>query len=90
MVMAVTVGIRELRGNLRAYLDRVRAGEEVVITERGRPVARLGPARSKLDQLIAEGRVQPARAPKRPIRVEDLAPPLRGDKTLSDYVIEGR
>ena len=39
--MPVTVGVREFRENLRAYLDRVKAGEEVVVTERGRPIARL-------------------------------------------------
>ena len=39
--MVVAVGVREFRENLRAYLGRVKAGEDVVITERGRPVARL-------------------------------------------------
>ena len=41
--MSVTVGVREFRANLRAYLDRVEAGEELVVTERGRPVARVIP-----------------------------------------------
>jgi prevent-host-death family protein len=69
--VSVTVGVRELQANLSAFLDRVKAGEEIVITERGKRVARLvGP--SKVDQLIAEGRVRPAKKPKRPIRPEDL------------------
>ena len=39
-----TAGVREARQNLSALLDEVRMGREVVITERGRPVARLVPA----------------------------------------------
>jgi prevent-host-death family protein len=38
-----TAGIREARQNLSALLDEVRKGREVVITERGRPVAKLVP-----------------------------------------------
>ena len=38
-----TAGIREARQNLSALLDEVKKGREVVITERGRPVARLVP-----------------------------------------------
>lgn len=39
-----TVGVRELRQNLSRYLDRVKAGEGLVVTEHGRVVARLVPA----------------------------------------------
>jgi prevent-host-death family protein len=38
-----TAGVREARQNLSALLDEVRKGREVVITERGRPVAKLVP-----------------------------------------------
>ena len=37
------VGIRELRQNLSVYLRRVQQGESLEVTERGRPVAVLGP-----------------------------------------------
>jgi prevent-host-death family protein len=42
--MSHTVGVRELRQNLSKYLDRVKDGEALVVTERGREVARLIPA----------------------------------------------
>src|SRR5947209_2827538 len=42
--MATTVGVRELRQNLSRYLDRVKAGEALVVTERGREIARLVPS----------------------------------------------
>jgi prevent-host-death family protein len=42
--MAESVGVRELRQNLSRYLDRVKAGEDLVVTEHGREVARLVPA----------------------------------------------
>lgn len=37
----ITVGAFEAKTHLSALLDRVEAGEEVVITKHGRPVARL-------------------------------------------------
>jgi len=36
-------GVREARQNLSALLDEVKKGREVLITERGRPVAKLVP-----------------------------------------------
>jgi prevent-host-death family protein len=39
-----TAGVREARQYLSALLDEVKKGREVVITERGRPVAKLVPA----------------------------------------------
>jgi prevent-host-death family protein len=60
-----TVGVAELRQNLSRYLRRVQRGERLVVTERNRPVAELGPppaTGAALDRLIAEGRVsRPAR-----------------------------
>ncbi len=41
--MSASVGVRELRQNLSRYLDRVKAGQELVVTEHGREVARLIP-----------------------------------------------
>ncbi|MGN6276668.1 MAG: type II toxin-antitoxin system Phd/YefM family antitoxin [Solirubrobacterales bacterium] len=58
--MSASVGVAELRQNLSVYLRRVKKGERLVVTERNRPVAELGPAPHTgpgLDRLIAEGRV---------------------------------
>jgi prevent-host-death family protein len=60
MYMSRTVGVAELRQNLSVYLRRVARGERLVVTDRNRPVAELGPAPTTgaaLDRLIAEGRV---------------------------------
>jgi prevent-host-death family protein len=38
-----SAGVREARQNLSALLDEVKRGREVIITEHGRPVARLVP-----------------------------------------------
>ena len=56
------VGVKELRNNLSRYLEKVRDGEEVVVTDRGRAIARVLPigAERALDRLIAEGVVTPA------------------------------
>jgi prevent-host-death family protein len=63
MYMSNFVGIAELRQNLSVYLRRVGEGETLVVTDRNRPVAVLGPpptsATTHLDRLIAAGRVSP-------------------------------
>ncbi len=38
-----SAGIAELKAKLSEYLSRVKAGEEVLVTDRGRPIARLVP-----------------------------------------------
>ncbi len=83
----IQVGVRELRNNLSRYLDRVRAGEEVVVTDRGSAVARVLPvgAERVLERLIAEGVVTPASQPKRRARA-----PIKGTGTVSDLVADQR
>lgn len=81
------VGIRELRDHLSQYLDRVQAGEEVVVTDRGRAIARVLPMSGErtIDRLIREGRVTPART-----RERSLPTPLKTKRTVSDLVAEQR
>jgi prevent-host-death family protein len=84
------VGVRELRQNLSVYLDRVKRGEALTVTERGAAVAILRPLprpSSTLDRLVAEGRATP---PARPL--SRLPSPLSVtlDKPLSDILEEIR
>ncbi|HST54762.1 MAG TPA: type II toxin-antitoxin system prevent-host-death family antitoxin [Solirubrobacteraceae bacterium] len=44
-----TVGVRELRQNLSRYLERVKEGETLTVTERGHEVARLVPSHPDID-----------------------------------------
>lgn len=46
---AKRVGIRELRQNLSKYLERVKRGETLTVTERGHEIARLVPSRPDVD-----------------------------------------
>lgn len=82
--MSSEVGIRELRADFSAWIRRVRDGEEVVVTDRGKPVARIVPASGhrKLDELIAAGKVTPAKR----LRREPLPPPIETEGTVSDLV----
>jgi antitoxin (DNA-binding transcriptional repressor) of toxin-antitoxin stability system len=70
------------------YIDQVRAGDELVITDRGSAVARLVPVDGgrKLDRLIAEGLVTPAT--KRRRTRPDRRVEARGN--VSDLVAEQR
>ena len=87
------VGVRELRQNLSVYLDRVKAGETLEVTEHGRPVAQLGPrpstALSIVDQMIADGRITPATVDHRTIKLPTAIPDPSG-RTLSEILQEMR
>lgn len=68
------VGIRELKQNASAVIARVKRGETIEVTDRGRPVAVISPLqerRSGLDALIAEGRASRPEG-----NLSDLPPPL--------------
>jgi prevent-host-death family protein len=82
------VGIRELRADLSGWVKRVREGDEVVVTDRGKAVARIVPldGERKIDRLIAAGIVQAAPSRRRGV----LRKPIKGAGPLSDLVDEGR
>jgi prevent-host-death family protein len=63
--MVVTT-IATLKASLSEFLAGVRAGEEVIVTDRGRPVARIVPYASggaELDDLVRSGQVRRSRGP---------------------------
>jgi prevent-host-death family protein len=76
--MAVKVGVREFRSRLSHWLDLAAGGEEVIVTERGKPRARVTGVgwEATRARLIAEGKLTPARVPKgttplpKPIKVK--------------------
>ncbi len=85
-----TIGVRELRGQLAGVLRRAAAGERLVITVGGRPVAQLGPltptGTPQLADLAAAGLIDPPRAapPPRAPDAEDLPVDVRLDRVLED------
>ena len=68
-----TVGVRELRQRASELLRLVEEGETIEITDRGRPVALLGPLPqgSPLERLRASGDVEAATG-----NLDDLPDPL--------------
>ncbi len=44
------VGIADLKAHLSQYLKRVESGEEIIVADRGRPVARLVPTKWQNDE----------------------------------------
>jgi prevent-host-death family protein len=85
------IGIRELKSKLSECVREVKRGGTVVVTEHGRPVARLVPERESLDDRLEAlkragtvlwsgrrlGRATPGVRP-------------RGKKTVADIVAENR
>jgi prevent-host-death family protein len=85
----VEVGVRELRHELSRWLAVVRDGQEVVITERGRPVARLVGVSEKggLDRLLSEGLIQMPSERRRSARSIERA---KAKGSVADLVAEQR
>lgn len=95
--MSKTVGIRELKTHLSMYVKEVKDGDEILVTDRGRIVARIVPVepaseaarlQAMLLKLSAEGKMILPR-----IHTEASRPPGRKKvkgTPFSDAVLEGR
>ena len=65
----VTISITELQASLGEYLERVKAGEEVTVTEGGKTIARLVPEASEgqdpnsMEAMVRAGIIRPAKKP---------------------------
>ncbi len=58
----MNVAVRELKAKLSAFLQRAAAGEMITVTDRGRPIATLGPVLGALDlsDAVAAGWLTPS------------------------------
>ncbi len=85
------VGIRELKTHLSRYLQRVKAGQTLLITERGQVVGRIVPAEQsleeRLDAMRAAGLL--AWSGKRLQALEPIAQ-IEGNRTVAGLLIEDR
>ena len=82
--------MRELRQHASRYLEQVKAGEVVEVTERGKLVALLvspSPAVAGRDQLIASGRLVPA---KSTFHLPERRQVVRGEATGTEVLAELR
>lgn len=84
------VAITELRANLKDFIERAKAGERIVVTDRGVPVARLGPAdeESLVERLEREGVLTRARSGRRPVAGRGKR--VKADGPVADLVSEMR
>ena len=84
------VTVTDLRANLSEHLARVREGREVLITERGIPVARLTALHSTatLERLVVEGKIARPSVTGRPIAAGRKKP--RSKRPVSDLVAQLR
>jgi prevent-host-death family protein len=88
--VTMDVAVSELRAHLSDYLDKARRGDEVVITDRGVPVARLIglTATATLERLAADGVIARATAAPRPRAAGQPRP--RPRRPVADQVSEQR
>jgi prevent-host-death family protein len=84
------VAVAELRAHLSAWLDRVGAGEEIVVTDRGMPIARVVglDSRSLLERLTKRGVIAKPGRPHRPQAAGRSRP--RPTRPVADHVSEQR
>lgn len=68
----------ELNQQTARVLARVQAGEEVTVTDRGRPIARIAPVESdRRSRRLASGALRPASA----LGVPSISTPIQGWST---------
>ena len=90
-----TVGVKQLKDHLTEYLRHTKQGEEVIVTERGTPIALIQPIKSadkaasleaKLARLAAQGAVTlPTQKPLKRVRLVNA-----GGQPASKAVVEDR
>ncbi len=83
------VAVSALRAELSSWIARARAGEEVVVTDRGTPVARLLAVDTAplLDQLVERGALSRPRAERPTARSAER---VRSRGPVADLVSEQR
>ncbi len=87
------IGIRELRQHASVYVDLAEKGQTVDITNRGRLVAQLVPAKepeSPLERLIAAGIIEPAENPGDLLDIEPAPPVPLGRPNASEILRQMR
>jgi prevent-host-death family protein len=85
-----TIGLRELNQNPSRAVARVRAGETLVVTDRGKPILRMVPEMESpgaLRRLVAEGTATAPAEQGMPDLIGDLAPDTA---SLSDLLLGER
>ena len=88
-ISRVEVGIRDLKNKLSVYVDIARNGGEVVVTDRGRPGAKLTALHRSEDRvaaLVAAGIVTPPRSRRRSAPVQRVV----AEGTVSDLIADQR
>ena len=90
----ITTGIKEIKNNLSRYLTQVKTGEEILITDRGKPIARIvkenwgrRTLQETLSPLIRKGLIT---LPTSSLARENLSPLQVTGKPVSEMVIEDR
>lgn len=86
-----SVNIRELKSRLSYYLRLTKAGESVVITERGTPIGRIVPTAAPVEERM-EAMVQTGLALWNKKKLKAMPPvvKIRGKRTVADLLIEDR
>ena len=84
----MNVSVSEFRAGLKRYLALVAEGSEIIVTDRGRPVARVvnPDVPSRYEQLVADGTITPPRRRKR----ATLPPPIKARGSVSELISRDR
>ena len=87
----MTVGIRELKTRLSNYVQQVKSGATLVITERGKPVGRIVPLSPSVETRVQE-LVQAGLMAWSGQKLAPMAPVARtrGERMVADLLLEDR
>lgn len=89
-------GVAELKARLSRYLERVKAGQEVLVTDRGQPVAKIVPIGTtalrgtRRERLVREGALVPGRGRVRGSLLRPPAGAAAKGRAVLDALLEER
>ena len=90
-MIQLTVGIRELKAHLSSYLQQVKTGSTLVITDRGQPIGRIVPIKpsveTQMQELLQTGLVAWSGHQLNPL---EPAAELKDRQTVADLLLENR
>ena len=85
------VGIGELKSKWSEYMQRVKSGQTIVVTKRGKPIGQIVPVKASVEErlhaMVAAGLAEwngQKLKPYKPVAIN------RGERRVSDLVVEDR
>jgi prevent-host-death family protein len=90
-MISIQIGVRELKAHLGKWLQQVKAGQTIIITERGKPIGQIAPLPVSQTERM-QAMVAPGLIGQMGEKLPSAEPTVvnRGPRPISDIISEER